>query len=370
MEYRQFGKTGEKISLLGFGAMRLPMYGEDEDRHVKREEAVDIIRRALELGVNYVDTAWGYCNRESQPVVGEAIRDRRGSVLLSTKLPTWLVEKTSDYRRLLEEQLSSIGTDWIDFYHFHGLNKDRFENIVLKYRLLDEAVKAKEAGLIRHISFSFHDKPDVMKRIIDTGVFESVLCQYNLLDTANEDAIRYAVEKGLGVVAMGPVGGGRLGVPSEVMQNIVESSVETTVEIALRFVFANSNIHCALSGMGSIAMVEQNAEIASRGTSLSDSEKARVLSAMEETKRLADLYCTGCEYCMPCPNGVNIPGNFALMNYHKVYGLTDYAKAQYGKMKPEARATACVECGECEPKCPQNIEIIKQLSETAAVLGG
>ena len=370
MQYRDFGKTGVKISALGFGAMRLPMVGEGDDRHVEKDESISIIRRAFELGVNYIDTAYGYCNQESQVVVGEALKGRRDKVHLSTKLPTWMVEKTSDYRRLLEGQLAKLDTDRIDFYHFHGLNAERFRSIVLEHRLIEEAVKAKEEGLIGHISFSFHDKPEVMREIIDTGAFESVLCQYNLLDRSNEAVIAYAVSKGLGVVGMGPVGGGRLGVPSEIMTGLLGGKVNTTVEIALRFVLSNPTVHCALSGMGTLAMVEENADIASNSSPLTAEETAQVTRALEESARLADLYCTGCDYCLPCPNGVKISANFRMMNYHRVYGLTDYARKQYTGMKLEERAESCIECGECEPKCPQNIEIRRQLKETAEVLGG
>jgi len=368
MRYRDFGKTGVKISALGFGAMRLPMEKRGEASFVKEEESIAMIHRAFEKGVNYIDTAYGYCEGQSEIVVGKALKGWRDRVYLSTKLPTWLVKEQGDYRRLLEEQLKKLDVDYIDFYHFHALGRDRFENIVLKYNLLEEAQKAKDEGLIKHISFSFHDHPQVMKDIIDYGIFDSVLCQYNLLDRSNEEGIAYAREKGVGVVIMGPVGGGRLGFPSEAIQNLVPGGVKTTVEIALRFVLSNPNVCCALSGMSSMAMVEENTDIASRAEELSPNEIARIKEAMEESKRLAELYCTGCNYCMPCPNNVNIPKNFQIMNYHRVYKLTDYAKRQYSNMKEEEKASNCVECGLCEEKCPQKIQIRKQLKETVEAL--
>lgn len=374
MQYREFGNTGIKISALGFGAMRLPEIEENGTYRIDEEQALAVITRAFELGVNYIDTAYGYCHGNSEIVVGKALKGWRDKVYLSTKMPTWLVKDKGDYRRFLEEQLQKLDVDYIDFYHFHALSQERWENFVLKYDLFDEAQKAKEEGLIKHISFSFHDEPEVLKQLVDVGIFSSLLCQYNLLDRANEEAIAYAREKGLGVVIMGPVAGGRLAASSKTIQQLLEGRSVSTPELALRFVLANENVSCALSGMNTIEMVEENAATASLDTLLSEAEVERIKEAMEENRRLADLYCTGCDYCMPCPQEVNIPLNFRLMNYHRVYGLTEYARAQYQKIGTTEnlkgkKAEDCIECGICETKCPQNLEIRKQLKETAAALG-
>ncbi|MDR1706043.1 MAG: aldo/keto reductase, partial [Clostridiales bacterium] len=236
-----------------------------------------------------------------------------------------------------------------------------------------EALKAKEEGLIKHISFSYHDKPENMKEIVDSGYFSSVLMQYNLLDRANEANIAYANDKGLGVVIMGPVAGGRLGAPSKVIQEALGANAAvSTAEMALRFVLAHPGVHVALSGMSAPEMVEENAKVASLEGHLNAEEKAKVQAMLEETKRLSELYCTGCNYCMPCPQGLNIPNIFQLMNYHRVYGLTAHAKEQYGRIgtgdSKHKPVSACVECGQCESKCPQKLEIIKQLKETAEAL--
>jgi len=264
--------------------------------------------------------------------------------------------------------------DYIDFYHMWGINWDTYVNkIDVKNGPLQAAFKAREEGLIKHISFSFHDKPENMIKIIDTGNFETVLCQYNLLDRSNEEAIAYAKEKGLGVVVMGPVGGGRLGSPSEVIRNLLPGKVSSSPEVALRFVLSNPGVSCALSGMSTIEMVEENARIASNESPLSEAEVAAIKASMEENRRMAELYCTGCNYCMPCPQEVNIPLNFQLMNYHRVYGLTEHAREQYKKigtvdwMKGK-KAEECVECGLCEEKCPQKLKIREQLKETAKAL--
>lgn len=365
MEYRKFGNTGVEISALGFGAMRLPGEEKDGQYIIDEETSIKIIHRAFELGVNYIDTAYGYCGGRSENVVGQALKGYRDKIFLSTKMPTWNVKQQGDYRRLLEEQLKKLDVDYIDFYHFHALGKASWENVVLKYDLVKEAYKAKSEGLIKHISFSFHDKPEVMMQLIDTGIFETVLCQYNLLDRANEEAIAYARSKGLGVVIMGPVGGGRLASPSEIITGAMEGKAKSTPEVALRFVLGNPNVSCALSGMSTMDMVEENTLVASIKEPLSTEEWERINDTFEKTKKLADLYCTGCEYCLPCPKGINIPKVFSIMNYHKVYGLTDYAKEQYENVgKKEGFGSYledCIECGQCEKKCPQFIKIREQL---------
>jgi uncharacterized protein len=373
MQYRKFGNTGAQISALGFGAMRLPHKTVDGNSVIDEEEGIKIIRRAFELGVNYIDTALYYCGGKSEIVVGKALKGRRDKVYLSTKNP---VENASgsDWRKRLETSLTKLDTDYIDFYHMWGISWEAFtKEIDVPDGPLEEARKARDEGLIRHISFSFHDAPESLIKLADVGCFETVLCQYNLLDRSNEEAIAHAHAKGLGVVIMGPVGGGRLGAPSEVIQKLLPGKVLSNAELALRFVLANPNVDCALSGMGAMAMVEENAAVASNAAPLSADEIARVNASMDENKKLAELYCTGCNYCMPCPQEVNIPLNFQCMNYHRVYSLTQYAKDEYAQIGSNdwmkgKKASECIECGLCEEKCPQKIEIRKQLRETAAAL--
>lgn len=374
MQYRKFGNTGINISALGFGAMRLPEYEKEGQWFVDEEESVKVIHRAFELGVNYIDTAYGYCHGSSEYTVGKALKGYRDKVYLSTKMPTPSVQKEGDYTRFLEEQLRKLDVEYIDFYHFHGLNKDRWDNIVQKFNLMAEAERAKQQGLIKHISFSFHDKPEVMKELADTGLFETVLCQYNLLDRSNEEAIAHARQKGLGVIIMGPVGGGRLAAPSGIISEFMGGKAKSTPEVALRFVLGNENVCCALSGMNSLDMVEENARVASIEKPLDESDWQRINAMLDETKRLSELYCTGCDYCMPCPSNIRIPYIFRLMNYSRVYGLDEYARSQFAKLGETSSSgqspSACVECGACETKCPQGIKIREQLKQTLKVLGG
>lgn len=371
MQYRVLGKTGIKVSALGFGAMRLPTL---PDKKVDRAEAVRVIHRAFELGVNYIDTAYGYHGGESEEVVGQALKGWRDKVIVSTKNP-YKQSSGAEWRRHLETSLKRLGVDYIDLYLFHFLAWAELSGpMQAPGGPVEEAQKALKEGKIRYLSFSCHDKPENMIKCIDTGLFATLTCQYNLLDRTNEKAMAYAHQKGLGVIIMGPVGGGRLVAPSEFQKLL--PGVKSTPEIALRFVLSNPVVSTALSGMNSIQQVEENVATASRPEPLTAEERQRILEMLDKYKKLSDLYCTGCNYCMPCPNEVQIPTNFRLMNYHRVYGLTDYAKRQYRNISPTAwgefkgrRADECKECGQCEPKCPQKIPIMKQLKEVARTLG-
>jgi predicted aldo/keto reductase-like oxidoreductase len=365
MQYRPYGKTGKLISALGFGAMRLPR---DHD------ESVGLLQRGLDLGINFLDTAMGYLGGESEIMVGKAVKGRRDRVYISTKNACREWTNDSWWQRL-ESSLTRLDTDYIDFYCIvHGMSWDNFVNHFSKPDGgLEAALRCKEQGLARHLCMSCHDSPENMIKLIDTGVFEGMIVQYNLLDRRNEPALAYAREQGLGVCIMGPVGGGRLAAPASRMEGVLGEPLPLP-EIALRFVLANPDVTCALSGMNTLWQVEENCATASREEPLSGDELAALLQATEDNAKLADLYCTGCRYCLPCPNKVAIPEIFSAMNYHRVWGLTELAERSYRSLGDEHHpeqlpATACVECGQCEEKCPQNLSIIEQLKETHRTLG-
>jgi predicted aldo/keto reductase-like oxidoreductase len=374
MIYKSFGNTGKKVSALGFGAMRLPMKEVDGKKIVDDDLAVPLMQQAFDMGINYIDTAPLYCETLSEVSVGKALKGYRDKVYLSTKNP--IEDADGDnWTKRLEKSLKKLDTDYIDFYHFWGISLKSFESWQgLKYGPLEAAQKAKEQGLIRHLSFSYHDAAENYKTIIDSGHFESTLVQYNMLDRSNEENIAYAKSKGLGVVVMGPVGGGRLGKPSEKIRGLLKNKPASTAEMALRFVLANENVDIALSGMSDMNMVKENFAIASRTGHLTAEELQHVKTMMEENKKLAQLYCTGCDYCKPCPQGIDIPYLLEIMNRHRVYELTEHAKSAYYEMMmgwswlKSADASKCTSCGVCEEKCPQKLPIIKQLQETHATL--
>jgi len=360
MQYRDFGSTGVKVSALGFGAMRLPVFGEGDNEKVNLDKAVPVIQRALDLGINYIDSAWAYHNGTSEAAVGEAIAGRdRSSLYISTKNP--LDTDLKEWRKRLDIQLERLKTDYIDFYHFHGLMWREFTKKVLPEGYLKELQRAKDQGLIRHISFSCHDNPRNMTKLIDTGEFSSMLVQYNLLHRLNDQAIAHAREKGMGVAVMGPVGGGRIAF----LSRLKPREGRTVPELALRFVWANPNISVALSGMSDTAMVEENAATADIEGPLTKVENEDIQIMLDQLDGLEDLYCTGCGYCMPCPNGVDIPTNFLLLNYARYYTFGDGIEQAYNLGLKPAKASAdfCIECEECLEKCPQNIPIPERMKD-------
>ena len=374
MQYRPFGKTGINISTLGFGCMRLPeIQKEDGSWEVDQEKTNAMLRRAYDLGVNYFDTALYYCHSNSEIAIGQALKPIRDKVYISTKCPMDLVKEPGDLRKVLLTSLKKLDTDYVDFYHFWGINQKTFDEKIAPMNLIAEAYKLKEEGLLRHISFSFHDTPEALKHIIDNGEgLESVLLQYNLLDRANEEMIQYAASKGLGVVVMGPVGGGRLAAPTELAAKLGTEAVNT-YELAFKFVLGNPGVCCALSGMQTIDMVEQNAVVASLENPMSENEWRRVGESLENLKKFSELYCTGCGYCQPCPKGIKIPTIFQAYTYHNVYGLHDLAKRVYqgyvnNEKEPGATSKDCVSCGYCEKKCPQHLKVRELLKKAEAAL--
>lgn len=374
MNYRDFGKTGEKISALGFGCMRFPEYEENGKKFVDIEKTDEMIKTAYEKGVNYFDTAPYYCNSNSEAALGHGVKDFRDKVLLSSKFPTEVAKKPGDFRRQLETTLTRLGTDYLDFYHFWGINKGSFDNIIMAKDLLKDAQDAKDEGLIRHISFSFHDDPSSIKYIIDNskayGVpMESMLVQYNLLDRSNEEMLTYAQSQGLGTVAMGPVGGGRLAAPTELYAKLTGGKSVPTYELAFKFCLGNPDLNCALSGMQNLDMVNKNIEVASGSASFSEEEWKRLGDAMEQLKKFSELYCTGCKYCQPCPSGIEIPKIFEMYTYHNVYGLTGHAQYMFNEyVKHDGKLRdACINCGYCERKCPQHLKIRDELDRVEAI---
>ncbi|MHC4562225.1 MAG: aldo/keto reductase [Planctomycetota bacterium] len=372
MIYRTLGRTGLKVSQLGFGCMRLPMVGEGDDAHVDTDATIAMLHRAFEAGVTYVDTAVFYCKADSQRAVGEALRGWRDKVVLSTK-NHYYEDDESAWWGNLEDSLRLLQTDVIDIYNCHGVSWDRYTNAI-EPRVYGWLEKARDQGLIRHICCSFHDNNDALMKVVDTGRFESITLQYNMADTQLAEGIAHARASGMGVVVMGPVGGGMLAEDSEVLGQFVPG-ISSTAELAIRFVLSNPNVSVALSGMTKMADVESNLTASADEVSLSEEDCRRIDERMAELKTMAELYCTGCKYCLPCPSGVAIPQVFHDYNRGRVYGLWDAARGAYGRIGAydggeSKKADACSDCGECEDKCPQNIPIRKQLAEAHSVLAG
>ena len=363
------GRTGYQASRLGFGAMRLPTTHIGDTDYVDLDRAAETLLSAFRMGVNYVDSGLMYCNNQSEFVIGRALRayERADDIIVTTKATKFKMKEPGDLRRMMEHQLQKMERDWVHFYLLHGIGWDNFHELDAKTGWFKDLIQARDEGLAKHIGFSFHDEPAAMIDLINEGWAELVTCQYNYLDRRNEPAIRYAAQKGMPVVVMGPVGGGRLAVKPRGTADVAGDA--GAAELALRFVASNPSVDIVLSGMGSTDMVTQNVAAIERGP-LDDADLAELTDLMERQRRLADLYCTGCGYCMPCSSGVNISRCFELYNYLTVYGLHDYARTQYRLLVERKQdASVCIECGECLPRCPQSIPISDQLKQVSEALG-
>jgi len=379
MKYRDFGKVGVRVSALGFGCMRLPtLDGVPQSEKIDEAETVRMVRHAIDEGVNYVDTAYPYHNGRSEAVVGRALGDGyREKVLLATKSPVWQIAKPADFDAYLNEQLGRLETDHIDVYLLHALNTERWEGIVLKHGLLERAEAAVRDGRIGHIGFSFHDKGEVFKRIVDAyGGWSVCLFHNDSADTENQagtEGLMHAAAKGLGIVVMEPLLGGRLAVPPQAGADVLRASGQgwSPAEWALQWIWDQAEVSTALSGMKAMDQVEENLRAAARSRVglLGPADQAVIDRARKILRDRAPIPCTQCGYCRPCPSGVNIPRCLELYNDAVMYEDVAFPRAIYARFVPEGeRAAVCTQCRECESKCPQSIAISECLTEVDAVL--
>lgn len=388
MQYRKMGSLDWEVSALGFGCMRLPARRINRLR-AETEPSIQLIRNSIDQGINYIDTAWPYHLGDSERIVGEALQDGyRERVHLVTKLPMFLVRRTEDFDRYLNAQLEKLQTDHLDIYLFHAMNAGQFEKMK-RLGLLEKMEEAKRQGRIRHIGFSFHDIQPVFREIIDYYDWDMTQIQYNYMDTAIQattDGMKYAHSKGIAVVIMEPLKGGMLANPPQEALALMDKaqSRRTPVDWALQYLWNQPEVATVLSGMGNQQMVDENCASADRsGIGSLTSEEEKMLNNLAEIYRSKVLVpCTGCEYCMPCPYGVNIPGNFAILNNLSMASTTirrfrtkrSYkqladSKETLNKENPNGNASICVNCGKCLEKCPQHIQIPDQLKKVDAILG-
>ncbi|MGM0770734.1 MAG: aldo/keto reductase [Halobacteriota archaeon] len=375
MLYRKFGKTGEEVPILGFGCMRLPVLDGKEDR-IDEEQATRMIEYAIEKGVNYFDTAYPYHEGESEPFVGKVLsRGYREKIYLATKLPLWFVEKREDMDRFLEEQLRRLQTDYFDFYLMHGFTRGHWKKMK-ELGMFDFIESALSEGKIKYIGFSFHDDIEVFKEIVDGYDWDFCMIQYNFMDEnyqAGKEGLLYAAEKGLGIAIMEPLRGGSLVKVPDDVQNIWDSAdvKRTPANWCLQYLWDQPQINIVLSGMSNFEQLEQNITYAEEGIagSLSEKEHNIIESVREFYLEKTEVNCTNCNYCMPCPSGVNIPAAFTYLNSASMYGNLEKARHHYELfVPPEERASGCIECGACEEKCPQHISIREMLKHASKVL--
>jgi len=381
MLYRKFGNTGIEVSALGFGCMRLPLTDPNatfhvDDGEIDEPKATHLIRWAIDHGVNYIDTAYPYHQGNSEPFVGRALRDGyREKVRLATKLPSWLITSRSDMDRYLDEQLNKLETDTIDFYLVHSVNRLYWGSLVENglFEFLDSALAD---GRIGYAGFSFHDELEMFKEAVSAYSWSFCQIQYNFLDEnyqAGKEGLRLAADRGLGVVIMEPLRGGKLAATIPPAAQAIWDGAplrRSPAEWAFRYLWDIPEISIVLSGMNDMVQVLENVLVAGEAApnSLTDTEKElidRVKNIYHETKRID---CTNCRYCMPCPSGVNIPGCLTLFNNaHMLNDVPTHRIFYNAHIGADHMASNCVECGECEEACPQHLPIREALKETAAL---
>ncbi|MTI96143.1 MAG: aldo/keto reductase [Firmicutes bacterium] len=377
MQYRKFGRHNFKVSALGFGCMRFPLQaGADpiqESDKIDEEKAIAMLRHAIDNGIDYVDTAYPYHKGESEKVVAKALRDGyRERVKLATKLPVWLAETHEDFDKLLDEQLNKLETEYVDFYLLHALNRRTWKKI-MDLNVLDFVDRALADGRINYAGFSFHDAPDLFREIVDAYPWSFCQIQYNYLDEntqAGRDGLKYAADKNLAIVIMEPLLGGKLASkPPREIQRLWDASglQRTPAQWALHWLWNHPEVTTVLSGMTTMSDLEENLRTAANAhpNQMGPEELQIVEAVRDKFHSLTKVNCTQCGYCTPCESAnVMIPHIFTLYNNALMFEDAAEARASYKRvMGNERDAARCIECGICEPACPQGIPIIEKLKE-------
>lgn len=375
MLYRELGKTGEKLSILGYGCMRYPQ----KDGKIDEERTEKQIIQAIEQGVNYFDTAYIYHGGKSESILGKILsKGYRDKVKIATKLPPYLIHSRKDMDKVLDTQLKRLNTDHIDFYLIHALPSMASWERLKGLGLFEFLETVKKQGKINHIGFSYHGDKEDFKKIVDDYKWDFCQIQYNYLDEnyqAGKEGLEYAASKNLGVIVMEPLRGGNLvgKMPPEVKKLWDKSPVKRTpAEWALRWVWNHPEVTLLLSGMNEEAHIDENTRIASEASpkSLTNDELKLIDEVKNVYSKKMKVGCTGCNYCMPCPAGVNIPSCFSYYNNSSLFNERGtrymYMAFSSGAMGGSpSYASQCIDCGKCEKLCPQNLPIRRHLSDVS-----
>ncbi len=378
MLYRENSKNGDKISILGYGGMRFPTRGGRIDEKKAREQLIG----AIESGVNYIDTAYPYHNGASESFIGNVLKEGyRDRVKIATKLPPWSVNVGEDMTRIFNDQLKKLQVECIDYYLLHALNKDSWEKMK-KLNVLEFLDNLKVEGKVKNVGFSFHGDKGTFKHIVDAYDWDMCQIQYNFLDVnvqAGREGLKYAAAKGLSVFVMEPLRGGKLvdPLPKAVKALYDDSGFDRSpAEWALRWIWNQPEVTCVLSGMNTDEHIEENIRVAAdtHPNAMSPGEGILLEKAKDVYDQLMRIPCTSCEYCMPCPFGVDIPRCFELYNTRHLLKQNEmkffYWFQLGGITDRESYASLCKNCGKCLENCPQSIDIPTRLDEVAKDMEG
>ncbi len=369
MEKRKMENLGIETSLLGFGCMRFPVTAEGK---IDEPEAERMLDKAIAAGVNYIDTAYPYHNGDSEPFVGRVLKKYdRNSFYLATKLPCWKVEEPGDTEKIFEEQLARLQTNHIDFYLMHALSGDSFRKMV-QMGVVERLERLKAEGKIKYLGFSFHDGYEAFEEILNYRDWDFCQLQLNYMDTESQAGLkgyRLTQEKNVPLVVMEPVKGGSLAAfADDITGKFRELDPEaSTASFALRWVGSLSNVKVILSGMSTMGQLEDNLRTFASFRPLSQAEADTIDGIVALINSRVQNGCTACRYCMPCPAGVDIPGNFRVWNTYHMYQNYNMVKNSWENgLGEEKQAKNCVKCGKCEKACPQKLHIREDLEKVQA----
>jgi hypothetical protein len=361
MQYREDKASGAKLPILGFGCMRFPR---------DKAEAERMILTAVEGGVNYFDTAYIYHDSKSEEFTGRFLKDHSGlsreQYYIATKLPTWEVGTLDDAKRIFAEQLKRLQVDYIDFYMLHDLKIDRFEKME-DLGVYDYCRELQKQGKIKYFGHSSHENIENFKKIADSREWDFVMLHLNYMDADNVKLYDYATQKGIPVLAMETVKGGSLSnLPADILKYFAAvNTADSPSSWAIRWAGSMDNVKVILSGMSDMAQVKDNLSTCSDFVPLTEQEYSAIEKVSIDLRKRVRNDCTGCNYCMPCPEGVNIPWVFSIWNNYGIYENRGHSNWEWSMVKQENRPAKCTQCGKCNDICPQNIDVIADLEKVS-----
>jgi predicted aldo/keto reductase-like oxidoreductase len=355
MKYNKLGNTDLEISALGFGTMRLPVDSVKTDF----SKAISLLQYGIEKGINFFDVGTFYCQGFCEEIFGLATKNIPGEELIIAGKNSTHQTYSYNWEGQLINSLKLFHRKYFDLYFLHYLNLEHWVNHFLEKKIIDQVTGARDAGLIKYIGFSSHDTPENIKKIIDYDFFDAVILSYNILRREHEETIEYASDKGLGIIIMNPLSGGALA--DKDLQLITGNNRNNPASDSLNFVLSHPNVHCVLSGMESIGMIDENTKTVC-GERFSVLERDALLKRIDKAKDELLIHCTECGYCLPCTQGMNIPEIIKLYNQYNILGIDQIYSRDYAIL--EIPAECCIQCETCRELCPQNIDIPEIMNST------